>query len=159
MNEKRCRVLLIVDAQPLFSSHQKALPGILKSIDQAKKANFDCIVVMEYVRYGPTVPSVREAIGTYPHKMIRKFKDDGGGKFLIAMGNVEEMEVYICGVNGCCCVRATAETLTRCGAEVSLITDGIWCYHGANWLNQLRKTYWDEDVSPFPEMIISKEIK
>jgi nicotinamidase-related amidase len=124
--------LAVVDMQHDFVASRK--PGLAGKIAKlVKKAMQDdaVVILLEYVGYGPTKPTIKKALGNYKKGYVVCKEDDDGSNEIAKVLKHRENKCFgtpssyvrLCGVNLGACVEATAGGLSERDIPVTLIED------------------------------------
>jgi nicotinamidase-related amidase len=137
--------LVVVDMQDEFvaSRNKRVQEACKKAIKRAIR-NKSPIVFLEYVGYGPTLPSLTKLTRNYP-KVFHASKNDWDGSReslkALTRNKIEHSKFKICGVYTDCCVAATANGLIdKCPAfKVEVLSKACWATDSKYHKNGLAK--------------------
>jgi len=124
--------LVVVDMQHKFfaARNLNTQKACKKAITKAIK-NKSPIVFLEFVNYGPTLPSLTKLTRDYPKAFhVSKNEWDGSSESLKALtdNKIESSKFKVCGIYTDCCVAATARGLVdkRPTSKVEVLASACW---------------------------------
>ena len=107
--------LVVVDMQYRFraSRNKRVRDNCIREVKLAMKRQSD-IILLEYIGFGKTLPSIKNAISSYPKAIVvRKGDDDGSKEVAKAIKSYKlSRKLRVVGVNTDCCVYQTTSSLS-----------------------------------------------
>lgn len=108
--------LVVVDMQYRFraSRDKRVKDNCIREVKLAIKRKAS-IIILEYIGFGHTLPSIKKLISSYPRALVvRKLDDDGSREVMGAIKSYKlSNKLRMVGVNTDCCVYATTASLAR----------------------------------------------
>jgi nicotinamidase-related amidase len=129
--ERDRSALVVVDVQerlfPHIDEHAPLERELTRLVSGVRALSLPIVVTEQYVKgLGPTVPTVREALGeAYAPLEKMTFSCCGDRGFLAALDQTGSQHVLLCGIETHVCVYQTAMDLVARGYYVHVVTDAV----------------------------------